>query len=228
MTKQATAFFKAFFLASDEVPPVSHSTMVTCLQQVTTRSPKGSRGKEGELAVKMEKFWKEKSSNIYPEKVNTVGKSLIKANVANQMTNCLLVNATTHFQARCTRLCTVFGLNRMRAKICISNAFKGKWELVDLEVRETLQRVIPANPSKSCVAYDMKKRPYEYVLPNVQGNRTGLLFCSSDTEVHSWTLQGRHRNLCSDVFAVQRCNCCKEACSFRVAISGIQYWIEEK
>ena len=161
MTKQATAFFKAYCLCSNEVPPVCHSTMVACLQQVTTRSPKGSKGKESELSTKMEKFWKEKFCKIYPEKVNTIGKSLIKANIADQMTNCILTNATTHFRSRCTRLCTVLGLNRTRSQICVSNAFKGKWQLVDSEVKETLRRVIPTNPTKGCVIYDMKKRPSE-------------------------------------------------------------------
>ena len=66
-------------------------------------------------------MWKERFSKIYSQKVNVVGKSLIKANVAIQMMNCFLVNEITYFKKICMRLCTVLGLNRTRAKICISN-----------------------------------------------------------------------------------------------------------
>lgn len=92
--KQATAFFKAYRLSLDEVPPVCHSTMIACIQQVTARLPKGARGRATELAAKMERFWKDKFCQIYPEKVNCIGKSRIKAIIADQMTDCLLVNAT--------------------------------------------------------------------------------------------------------------------------------------
>ena len=54
----------------------------------------------------------------------------------------------------------------------------GKWELVDLVVREPLQRVVPANPAKGCVVYDMKKRPSEYVAATYRMCReTGQDFC---------------------------------------------------
>lgn len=161
--KQATAFFKAYCLSLDEVPPVCHSTMIACIQQVTTRSPKGARGRATELAAKMERFWKDKFCQIYPEKVNCIGKSRIKAIIADQMTDCLLVNVTTHFRSRCVRLCRILGLNRTRSNICITNAFKGKWEFMDAEVKEPLQRVLPPYPTKKYITYDMKKRPSDYV-----------------------------------------------------------------
>ena len=89
--------------------------------------------------------------------MNCVGKSRIKAIIADQMTECLLVNATSHFRSRCARLCKILGLNRTRSNICVANAFKGKWKLVDSEVREPLRSVLPGDPTKGCILYNMKR-----------------------------------------------------------------------
>lgn len=60
LSKQGTMFFKAFCLSEGDLPPlVDHSVMVASLQQVSIRSPKGTKGKATELAAKMETFWNE-------------------------------------------------------------------------------------------------------------------------------------------------------------------------
>ena len=100
---------------------------------------------EGELYPdKVNAVGKSLISKIYPDNLlNAVGRSLIKANVADQMTNCLLVNATTHFRARCTRLRRVLGLDRTRAKICVGSAFGNLliWWLENL-CRESSQLIL--------------------------------------------------------------------------------------
>ena len=68
------------------------------LQQVSTRSKTGAKGK----ATEIEKFWTEKFSKVYPTKVQAVGKSRIRAAVAEQIVDCILV---THFENRCVKLC---------------------------------------------------------------------------------------------------------------------------
>ncbi len=59
MTKLGSFFFKAFCLYEDEIPPVCHSTLVAFLQQVTTRSPSGVKGKSIDLAGRMERYWRQ-------------------------------------------------------------------------------------------------------------------------------------------------------------------------
>ena len=163
MTKLGSFFFKAYCLSEKEVPPVCHSTMVACLQQVSTRSPTGAKGKSTELAKKMEKFWDEKFSKIYPERVEAEGRSLLRSAVAEQLTSCTLNNTTMHFESRCRRLCKLLGVDSKRSDACIRSAFVGKWDLVDEEVREPLRRVLPSDPAKGSVLYDLKKRSSEYV-----------------------------------------------------------------
>ena len=163
MTKLGTMFFKAFCLSEGDVPPVNHSTMLACLWQVSTRSTRGVKGKETELAAKMETFWKESFSKVYPNRVDAVGKSRVTAAVAEQMADCILTNATTHFESRCRRLCILLGVDRKMALSCIANAFRGRWDLVDERVREPLHRAIPPDPAKGSVWYDMKTRQSAYV-----------------------------------------------------------------
>ena len=98
MTKLGTMFFKAFCLSEGDVPPVNHSTMLSCLRQVSTRSTRGVKGKETELAAKMETFWKESFSKVYPNRVDAMGKSRVTAAVAEQMADWILTNATTQVQ----------------------------------------------------------------------------------------------------------------------------------
>ncbi len=51
-TKLGLFFFKAFCLGRGKVPDVSHSTMVACLNQVTSKSNKGAKCKSEELGVR--------------------------------------------------------------------------------------------------------------------------------------------------------------------------------
>ena len=164
LSKQGTAFFKAFCLSEGDVPsPVDHSAMVACLQQVSIRSPKGAKGKATELSSKMETFWKERFSKVYPIKVDLVGKSRVTAAVAEQMADCILTNATTHFEYRCRCLCSLLGVDLKKVSDCVANAFRGRWDFVDERVREPLQRAVPSDPANGNVWYDMKKRPSAYV-----------------------------------------------------------------
>ena len=114
LTKRCTMFFKAFCLWEGDVPPVNHSTMVACLNQVSTRSKRGAKGKATELAARMETFWKERFSLVFPEKVNAVGRSRVRAAVAEQVTDCVLTNSTTNFESRCRRLCSLLGVDRKK------------------------------------------------------------------------------------------------------------------
>lgn len=61
------------------------------------------------------------------------------------------------------RLCSCLGLDRKSCASSVSNAFRGKWKLVHEVAREPLRRVLPPDPTKGCVLYDVKKRPSEYV-----------------------------------------------------------------
>lgn len=165
MTKMGTFFFKAFCLRDGGVPVVDHSTVTACLQQVSTRYPRGAKGKATELATRMGTFWNEEFSKIYPERVDAVGRSHLKATVADQMMDCLLTNATTHFQSRCRRfLVSRLGMDRREASTVVTDAFRGRWDLVkDLDATETLRRVLPSEPAKGSIRYDMKKSPSRYV-----------------------------------------------------------------
>ena len=114
---------------------------MACLQQVSVRSPRGAKGKATDLAAKMETFWNERFSKVYPKKVDVVGKSRVTAAVAEQMADCILTNATTHFESRCRRLCNLLGVDRKKALVCVENAFRERWDMV----RECLQRVMPSD-----------------------------------------------------------------------------------
>ena len=129
------------------MPLVDHSVMVACLQQVSTRSPNGAKDKATELSAKMETFWNKCFSKVYPTKVDTMGKSRVKVAVAEQMTDCILTNATAHFESRCRRLCSLLGVERNKVSTCVANVFKGRWDLVDERVREPLRRSVPPDPA---------------------------------------------------------------------------------
>ena len=92
-------FFKAFHLSEGEVPLVNYSTMVACLQQVSIKSTKG-----GQLN------WPRGCRPSFLQSL--VGKSRV---TAEQMTDCILINATTHFESRSRILCSLLGVNRKRA-----------------------------------------------------------------------------------------------------------------
>ena len=155
--KLASLFFKAFCLEIDDVPPVNHSTMIT------TRSKSGANRKSTDLAWEMETFWEKKFRLVYPDRVNCVGNSRIKATVADELVKCVLTNVTTHFRSRCARLCRILGLEKRKAFSNVSLAFLGRWDEVDLTVREPLCRVFPSDPAKQSVIYNMKKNPSRYV-----------------------------------------------------------------
>ena len=80
-------------------------------------------------------------------------------NIAENIADHLLTNATTHFMSRCKRLCGLLGGDRRRTQACMDNAFQGRWDLVDKVAREPQQRVIQLDSAKGFVNYNLKKRP---------------------------------------------------------------------
>ena len=146
-----------------DVPPVNATTITACMQQVLLRGAGGRKAKSSELAGRMAKFWNERFSKpIYPDKLKAVGQSRITQVVSENIVKDCLTNATTHFESRCKRLCTLLGLGRQEAATSVRHAFHGQWDQVDKRVRESLLCCIPHN-IKENVWYDMKKRPSEYV-----------------------------------------------------------------
>ena len=146
MAKLGTFFFKAFCLSEKEVPPICHSTSIACLQQVTTRSTTGAKGKS---ALEREIF------QGLPRQSGS--RSMPKATVPESMTDCLLTNATTHFKSRCMRLCGLLGVDRNRTANCVDNAFRGMWDLVDEVAREhdhsfgPSKRIRPLRPEEEAL-----------------------------------------------------------------------------
>lgn len=203
--KLGSFFFKAFCL-SEGVPQMCHSTAIACLQQVSTRSPRGVRCKATELVERMERFWTEKFQAVYPDRVDTVGRSRIKQVVAEEMVTCTLTNATSHFKSRCMLLCSLLGLDKKRTATCVDNAFRGRWDLVDEEAREALKRVLPSHPSNASVYLDMKKRPSDYVLATYRlcQERAACKQTAVESSEKKQRKKGGNRDFC---FAPLRTDC---------------------
>ena len=139
---------------------MSHSTMVACLNQVTSKCNKGAKCKSAELGAEMQTYWEDK---IFLDRVDMVGRSRLKVIVADQMEMLILANATTHFWSRYVKTCILQGLSKSEARRSVSAAFAGRWEEVPPMTAEWLKGVIPAGAQKQNVHYDMKVRPSEYV-----------------------------------------------------------------
>lgn len=75
----------------------------------------------------------------------------MKAAVAEHVADSILTNATTHFESRCRRQCSLLGVDRKMVPSCIANVFRGSWALVDEIAREPLQRSILSEPCKMSV-----------------------------------------------------------------------------
>jgi hypothetical protein len=117
-----------------------------------------------ELGEEMHNYWDSVFSEIYPEKVDMVGRSSrLKAIIANQIETLLLTNATTHFWSRCVKTCVALGSGKPEAIKSVNAAFLGKWSDVSPENEVLLKGAIPADPQKNNVNYDMKARPSLYI-----------------------------------------------------------------
>lgn len=158
-TKLGFLFFKSFCLWRGRVPEVDHSTMVACLNSVTSKSRRGAKCKSAELGEEMQKYWEDTFSKIYPDRVDMEGRSRIKATIADQMETLLLTNATTHFRSRCFKTCLSLGLDKREAIGSVNAAFVGRRGDV---AKEMFERVLPDDVQKN-VCYDMKARPSKYV-----------------------------------------------------------------
>ena len=84
---------------------MSHSTMVACLNQVTSKCNKGAKCKSAGLGAEMQTYWKDVFSKIFLDRVDMVWRSRLKVIVADQMETLVLANATTHFWSRCVKTC---------------------------------------------------------------------------------------------------------------------------
>lgn len=144
MTKLGTFFFQGFLFSAGEVPKMCHSTAVACLQPGLSLEARRLNWQ------RMEKFWREKFSTVYPNRVDAVGRSCARAVVAERMTDCTLTNATTHDSGG--------GL-----KEDDNNAFRSRLDLGKDPLLHISGRLVDCNPAMVSVKYDLKKRPSEYV-----------------------------------------------------------------
>ena len=154
IAKRCTQFFKAFCLWEQDVPPVNVATITACMQQLILRGVGGRKAKSSELAGRMATFWEERFSKVYPDKIKAVGLSRITQVVSESIVKDYLTNATTHFESRCKRLCTLLGLERQEAENSVRHAFHGQWDQVDERVRESLLCSIPKNTKKCVVRHE--------------------------------------------------------------------------
>ena len=162
LTKLGYFFFKAYCLHIRDVPPVTHATMLACLNQVSTKSPRGGKGKEDDLASNMRSFWSETFSKIIPERINMEGRSQLKARVIDQMLVCVLNNATTHLSSRCRKYIIHLGVEKRDSARVLNDVFRGRWELVPESIIVALREILSERVD-SDVYIDLKKFPSKYV-----------------------------------------------------------------
>ncbi len=87
------------------------------------QSPSGAKGKERDLALRMQAFWSQTFSNVFPDTIDMVGRSILKAIVADQMGVCILANATTHFASHCRKYCIHLGVEKRDSSRVVADTF---------------------------------------------------------------------------------------------------------
>ena len=100
-------------------------------------------------------------SEVYPEKVDMKGKSLLKSLVAEQMLSTVLTDVSVRFRSRCVKLCLLAGSGKKSSALrAVDSAFFGRWQDVPSSCEGPLRRVLPENPANTF--YDLKARPERY------------------------------------------------------------------
>ena len=135
------------------------------------------------------RFWKEKFSLAYPERLEGRGLSMLKQLLAEQLLDCILVDVKTHFKSRLTKLVAVtlrksatdhesaahrdtrildneakrFTKEEKSATFAVTTKVcTGKWDGICPSVASVLKEVLPTNV-KNNVNYDLVKNPSRYI-----------------------------------------------------------------
>ena len=127
---------------------------------------------------------------VYLHKVNGVGRSHIKKAVANQITECMPLHSP---------------VDRSKTVICVENAFRGGWELVDEKARDVLKRILPSNPAKGSVRYHMQKKPSDYM---------AATRCTLETKLSKFSSKTNDEETCSRCFRNIKLVTCSGALQF--------------
>ena len=69
---------RAYCLEAESFPEINLSLIKQCINCVSTRDARGQKPK-GDMSEDVEKFWKEKFSIAYPQKLEATGLSMLKA-----------------------------------------------------------------------------------------------------------------------------------------------------
>ena len=105
--KRTSLLLKAYCLQANPFPEFTLSLVRHCMNSVCKRDTSGRKPNGDTLGEDISRFWKEKFSIAYPERLEGKGLSVLKQLLCQQLLNCILVDTKTHFKSRLAKLVAV-------------------------------------------------------------------------------------------------------------------------
>lgn len=163
--KRTCFFLRLFCLSADEVPRVDLSLVKDCINIVSTRDPRGAKTKDNGMGEKLNSFWEDSFSKIYPNLLDSRGRQLI----AEEILSNILVDMKTHFGSRLAKFASSLLSKTHSASTAKSDASKfarramaGQWASIPKDLEKALRAIFPSDVER-CMAYDLKKHPEKYL-----------------------------------------------------------------
>lgn len=168
--KRAYLFLKAYSLHCNKMPKIEQSTLVQCLNKVTSKRPIGKKPKDSNLSSRFSGI--KSSPRGFQTGCPSRSSACSRPWLAKQI---ILVDTSTRFKSRLSKLLwshlgrTYNGETlterklKVRARVLAGALMSAMWEQLPEELTKVARRVLPPCPRKGSYQYGMKCNPSRYI-----------------------------------------------------------------